>query len=418
MYELYQLSNGLRVITEHIPYVRSASVGLWIAAGSMHERPEENGLSHFLEHMLFKGTERRSARDIAEEMDAVGGQLNAFTSKECTCYYAKVMDEHLSMAVDLLCDLVRNATLDEGELNKERSVILEEIAMVEDSPEDLVHESLTEVLLQGNPLAQPILGPANQIEAYPRAALAAYRQTHYRPDNMVISVAGNFNAQALREQIERYMGDWTTTPPPQMPQAGKCFTPALMRKNKDIEQIHLCLGFPGIEYGSPDIYALSIFNNLFGGGMSSRLFQRIREELGMAYSVYSYPTVMPGCGLFVLYAGTSSNHVQSVLEQLRREIALLLSDGISPESFRMAREQLKGSYILGLESPSSRMSNIGRNLLLQGRVRDEQEVLDSIAAVTMEDVMRVAQDMLSKPNGASIVGRGVDSLPEEWLLGK
>ncbi|HML48802.1 MAG TPA: pitrilysin family protein, partial [Clostridia bacterium] len=221
-----------------------------------------------------------------------------------------------------------------------------------------------------------------------------------------------------REQIERHLGDWAASPPPQMPQAEKCFTPALVRKNKDIEQIHLCLGFPGIELGSPDIYALSIFNNLFGGGMSSRLFQRIREDLGMAYSVYSYPTVLPGCGLFVLYAGTSTNHTQSVLEQLRSEITLLLSEGITPEAFHMAREQLKGSYILGLESPSSRMSNIGRNLLLQGRVRDEQEVLNSIAAATVEDVMRVARDMLQCPNGASIVGRGVESLPEGWLLGK
>ncbi|GHU69592.1 peptidase M16 [Clostridia bacterium] len=416
MYEIYELSNGLRVIRERIPFARSVTVGLWIGTGSMHETPDENGLSHFLEHMLFKGTEKRSARDIAEAMDAVGGQINAFTSKECTCYYAKVMDEHTEIALDVLSDLALNATLSETELNKERSVILEEIAMVEDSPEDLVHDLLIETLFKGNPLAQPILGTTQKIERYSREDLDRYRGTHYRPKNAVLAVAGHFETADMDAQIEKYFGSWQGGEPFVSPDSAKCFNPSVVKRSKDIEQVHLCLGFPGVAMGDPDVYALSMFNNLFGGGMSSRLFQRIREELGMAYAVYSFPTVFPGCGLFTLYAGTSQQHVEVVLSQLRRETAKLMAEGFSESEFAMAREQLKGSYILGLEGTSSRMSNIGRNLLLLGKVHNEEEVLERIARCTMEDVMRVAGDVLLKPHGAAVVGRDAEALPDDWLV--
>ncbi|MDR1569838.1 MAG: insulinase family protein [Oscillospiraceae bacterium] len=417
MYEIVKLQNGLRLISEHIPHVRSVSVGLWIGTGSMHEHPKENGLSHFLEHMLFKGTERRSARDIAESMDAIGGQINAFTSKECTCFYAKVIDEHLNVALDVLSDLALNATLTEAELNKERGVILEEIAMLEDAPEDLVHDLLLETVFQGNPLAQPILGRSTGIAAYTRDDLYKYRAAHYRPNNCVVSIAGNFPKDALSDLVEKYLGGWKSAEPPTLPEAAACFHADHIARTKDIEQIHLCLGFPGVPLGSDDVYPMSILNNLFGGGMSSRLFQRIREELGMAYSVYSYPTTYPGCGLFTMYAGTSMQHVEMVLDQLHREAMRLMADGIRPEEFDMAREQLKGSIILGLESSSSRMSNIGRSLLLLGRVRTEEQVLAAIAKVTPDDVMRIAGETLLKPHGVSVVGREAERMPLEWLKG-
>ena len=246
MYELFTLSNGVRVIAESIRHFRSVSVGLWVGAGSMYETPRENGLSHFLEHMLFKGTQRRTARQIAEEMDGIGGQINAFTSKECTCYYAKVIDEHLPTALDVLSDLLRCATLDEGEMEKERGVILEEIAMVEDTPEDLVHELLCDAALAGNPLAQPILGVNEGIRSYRRENLARFRATHYRPDNTVLAVAGRYDSAALRELAERYLGSWQPAEAPDMPAWERCFTPGLRRRNKDIEQVHLCVGFPGV----------------------------------------------------------------------------------------------------------------------------------------------------------------------------
>ena len=416
MYEIQKHPNGLRVITEHIPYVRSVSIGIWLGTGSMHEKPEENGLSHFLEHMLFKGTDKRTARGIAEEMDRVGGQINAFTSKECTCYYAKVIDEHLAVAMDVLTDIVLNAALPEAEIDKERGVILEEISMLEDTPEDLVHDMLQETVFAGHPLSLPILGKTSRIEGYSQSDLRKYKDAHYRPGNCVLSVAGNFRKAELEELISRTVGAWPGGEDETPEEAPYCFRPNMLAKSKDIEQIHLCLGYPGVPLGSEDAYAISIFNNLYGGSMSSRLFQRIREELGMAYSVYSYPSMMPGCGMLTVYAGTSQQHLEKVLGQIRGETARVMDAGVSADEFSMAKEQLKGSFILGLESSSARMSNIGRSLLLLGHVRTEDEVLEAIMNVTPEKMMQVASESLLKPHGAAIVGRGASQIPEEWLL--
>ena len=405
MYDEFTLANGVRVIAERIAHFRSVSVGLWIGAGSLYETEADNGLSHFVEHMLFKGTHTRTARQIASEMDAIGGQMNAFTAKECTCYYAKVMDEHFENAVDLLSDLLLHSALDPAELEKERGVILEEIAMVEDTPEDLVHDMLSAAHYPEQALARPILGTAEQIRGVTSEALRAFHQAHYRPDNTVLAVAGNYELAHLRALAERYLGAWQSDQPTAQMLPIRAYTPGLLRRDKDIEQMHLCLGYPGIAMGSPDIYALSIFNNLFGGGMSSRLFQRIREELGMAYSVYSYPTLYPGTGMFTLYAGTSPENAARVAGQIGEETALLLREGISQTEFAQAREQLKGGYILGLESASSRMSAIGRRKLLLGAAQNEEEILSCIAQVTRDDVFRVAQSILTQPCSASLVGR-------------
>ena len=410
MYEEFTLSNGLRVVAEKIPHFRSVSVGLWIGAGSMYETAEENGLSHFIEHMLFKGTQRRSAKQIAQEMYAIGGQMNAFTAKECTCYYAKVIDEHFEKALDLLSDLVLGATFDEAEFEKERGVILEEIAMVEDTPEDLVYELLAQAIFGDQSLARPILGPAQQIRTVSRDTLVQFRNRHYRPDNTVLAVAGNYDWAQLKELAEKMLGAWGSDQAPASLPAPAIAQPGRLVREKDIEQVHVCLGYPGVAQGSEDLYPLSVLNNLFVGGMSSRLFQRIREEMGAVYSVYSYPTTYPGCGTLTLYAGTSPEQAQKVIDEIHAQTQLLLRDGITKEEFEQSRDQLKGSYILGLESTSSRMSSIGRSRLLLENLQTPEETIAKIEAVRMEDVMRVANDVFQKPYAASAVGKNAGAL--------
>ncbi|MDR3051624.1 MAG: insulinase family protein [Oscillospiraceae bacterium] len=410
MFHEFTLPNGLRVIAQPISHFRSVSVGLWIGAGSMYEVEQNNGLSHFVEHMLFKGTQSRSARQIAQAMDAIGGQMNAFTAKECTCYYAKVMDEYFENAVDLLSDLLLHATLDPVEFEKERGVILEEIAMVEDTPEDLVHDMLSAAHYQGQSLARPILGTAEQIRAVAPQALAAFHAAHYRPDNTVLAVAGNYDLVQLEALAQKYLGAWQSPHPAEKPPLPTGYTAAALRRDKDIEQTHVCLSYPGVPQGSVDIYPLSILNNLFGGGMSSRLFQKIREEMGVAYSVYSYPTQFPGSGMFTIYAGTGPENAARVVAQIAQEVALLLREGVGQAEFAQARDQLKGNYILGLESASSRMSAIGRNKLLMDHAYSEEEVLERIAVVTLQDVERVAGQIFSQPCAAALVGRNATAV--------
>lgn len=401
--------NGLRVIGERLPYLRSVSIGVWLGVGSMMELPNENGLSHFLEHMVFKGTERRNARQIAEEMDVVGGQLNAFTSKDCTCYYAKVIDENLPLAVDILSDLTCHAVLDETELNKERGVILEEIAMDEDSPEDLVHELLSQAQFGEQSLGMPILGPASLIEKYQPCDLAAYRAKHYHPGNAVVALAGNYDPEQVKALIEEYFGSWTNEGigyilPPQHPLAG-----VNLRKEKDTEQMHLCLGYDGTPYGGEDVYPQAVLNNLLGGAMSSRLFQRVREELGMAYSIYTYPNSYKGCGTFAVYAGVSPKNGEKVLAEIRSEMKKLLEEGISEKEFAASKQQLRSGYLLGLESPGSRMQAMGRGMLLLGQSITPEETIRRIEAVTMDSVMDKARRILEKDPCIAVVGKGADS---------
>lgn len=410
MCEEFVLSNGLRVVAEYIPHFPSVSVGLWIGAGSMYETEEENGLSHFVEHMLFKGTQSRTTKEIAVEMDAIGGQVNAFTSKECTCYYAKVIAEHLERAMDLLSDLLLHAKMDEAEFEKERGVILEEIAMCEDTPEDLVYDLLAEAYFGDHPLARPILGTQAQIAAVTREALIAFREKHYRPDNTVLAVAGQFDLEALKAMAERYLGGWHAEGDTQTPAAFTGCAGRLLSRKKDIEQVHICLSYPGVAQDEDDLYPLTVMNNLFGGGMSSRLFQHIREEMGAAYSVYSYPSSYPHCGTLTIYAGTSPEMAQPVIDALHGEIDRLMREGVTDAEFAMAKEQLKVSYTLGLESSSSRMSSIGRSKLLRGRAVDPQDVIRKIEAVTREDVERMVERTFTQPCAASVVGRDIDQL--------
>lgn len=410
MYDEFTLSNGLRVIAEKIPHFRSVSVGLWIGTGSMLETRGENGLSHFIEHMLFKGTQQRSAMQVAEEMDAIGGQVNAFTSKECTCYYAKVIDEHFEKALDLLSDMLLHATFNLQDLEKERSVILEEIAMTEDTPEDLVYELLSEAYFGDHALARPILGPAEVIRSVTREQILAFHRRHYRPDNTVLAVAGGYELDQLRELAGRYLGAWAAPAQAQKAEPFAGCAQQVRIKRKDIEQVHVCLGYEGIATGADEAYPMAVFNNIFGGGMSSRLFQKIREEMGAAYSVYSYPTSYPDCGVYAIYAGTSIQQAQQVVDEIRRQVDRFLADGFTDREFTQARDQLKGGYILGLESTSSRMSALGRSKLLLGYANEIDEVIRRIERVTPQDVMSVARRILESPFAAAAVGRGVEAL--------
>ena len=405
MFDMITLPNGLKVVGEKLDHVRSCTVGVWVKVGSMNEAPEENGMSHFIEHMVFKGTTNRSARDIAEEMDMVGGQLNAFTSKECTCYYAKVTDDELRTAVDILADLALRPTFDEKELNKERGVVLEEIAMVEDTPDDLVHELLADAQFSGS-LRCPILGPASLIRRYSREDMVRYWSRHYVPQNMVLAIAGHYDWNAFLELVNTYFDVF----PNQQGEPEAAFEPqhfvsGRKVKAKDTEQLHICLGFPGVESNCDEIYPLSIFNNALGGGMSSRLFQRIREELGMAYSVYSYASSYRGVGSFNIYAGTNPENGETVIRELQEQMQLFLKDGMTDKEFRSAKAQLRGGFLLGLESSSGRMQSLGRGMLLFNKTRTPEEVIAKIDAVTMEETMTLARRLLCAEPSAAIVGK-------------
>ena len=404
MFDQITLPSGLRVVGERLDSVRSCTVGCWVKVGSMNEAPEENGLSHFIEHMVFKGTKNRCAREIAEEMDMVGGQLNAFTSKECTCYYAKVIDTDLRLAVDILSDLALRPTFDEKELQKERGVVLEEIAMVEDTPEDLVHELLCDVQYSGS-LRCPILGTSKLIKGDTRDDVVRYWQRHYVPQNMVLAIAGNYDWDAFLTLVNEFFNEFPNQQGKEAPFVPQSFLSGRKARAKDTEQLHICMGFPGVPAESDELYALSVFNNALGGGMSSRLFQRIREELGMAYSVYTYSSSYRGLGSFVVYAGTSPDNAKTVIDEMRQQMKLFVDKGLTDKEFQSAKAQLRGGYVLGLESSSGRMQSIGRGLLLLGRTRQPEETLAKIEAVTKDDVMAIAARVLGAKPSASIVGK-------------
>lgn len=403
MYKKHVLNNGLRIVTEHIPYVKSISIGVWIETGSKKEAVEENGISHFIEHMLFKGTKTRSAKDIAEAIDAVGGQINAFTGKECTCYYVKVLDSHFDLAIDVLSDMVFNSNFDPNEIDKERSVILEEISMYEDSPEDLVHDLFSQTIFMDSALGYPILGTKESLENLNQSKMLEYMSKHYRPNNAVISVAGNFDEHQLLKEIDERFGRWEQGSSIPAEDAPLNYYFGMLHKAKDIEQTHLCLGFRGIEMGNKEIYPLMAINNILGGSMSSRLFQSIREERGLVYSVYSYPTTYKTGGLFAIYAGMNPQQLEEVCHLIKKELINIVSTGLSGSELHKAKEQLKGNYILGLESTSSRMTSIGKSELLLQRIYSPKEVLQLIDDIKMPDIDALLEKIIKTDQVAATI---------------
>jgi len=398
MYKKLNLKNGVRIVSEKIPYVRSVSFGIWIGTGSRYENIANNGISHFIEHMLFKGTNKRSAKEIAESIDNIGGQLNAFTSKECTCYYAKTLDEHIDIAVDVLSDMLFNSRLQEKDIALERKVIQEEINMYEDSPEELVHDLLSSIVWGGNPLGFPILGSPESLKNINREMMQDYMKVNYVPSNCVIAVAGNFEEEKLFDLIFKYFENWKSEEKPADKPHEVVFNSDSRIKEKDTEQVHMCLGFKGIEHGNDDLYSLLAANNIFGGGMSSRLFQKIREEQGLVYSIYSYPSSYKNAGMFTIYAGMNPEQLQEVVKLVIEEIRLLKNKGLTRDELNKSKEQLKGNYILGLESTSSRMNSIGKSELLVGYINTPDEVLNKIERISMDSVHEVIEKVLNFDN--------------------
>lgn len=404
MVQKLTLSNGVRILTEKIPAVRSVAVGIWVKVGSRDEAKNIAGISHFIEHMMFKGTKNRTAKDLAEALDAVGGQLNAFTSKEYTCYYAKVLDEHLGLAIDVLSDMFFNSVFDEAEIEKEKNVILEEIKMYEDTPDDQVHDLLTSQVLEKHPLGRPIIGTKESVAGLTRTDIMEYYQTHYVPKNTVVSVAGSIDSEQVQRQLEEQFAHVQGQELPrdlvELSEQG-----GVLNKKKDIEQFHLCLGFPSLRMDHPQSYVLHVLNSVLGGGISSRLFQTVREERGMAYSVYSYQSAYQETGMFGIYAGFSKDNLAGLLELILDQLKMLKDQGVTAKELERAKAQLKGNLFLSLENVSSRMSRIGKSELCQGKIITTDEVVERISAVSLEEVRNMA-NQLFRPEVLSIATIG------------
>lgn len=396
MYNKFILDNGIRVVMENIPYVKSVSIGIWIEAGSRKENAKNNGVSHFIEHMLFKGTENRNAKEIAESIENIGGQLNAFTSKECTCVYAKVLDNHLPIAIDVLADMLLNSKFSYEDIEKEKSVVFEEINMYEDSPEDIVYDLLSETIFDGHSLALPVLGKLNTLKNLSRNDILDYYHDNYIGNNIVISVAGNVNISQTLKIIEKYFSNMNSGQKKEKISKPLLSKQKLSSRQKDIEQLNFCIGTEGISQGDEGVYTLLVLNNILGGSMSSRLFQKIREDRGLVYSIYSYPSFYKDTGVFTIYAGLNPKEVLNVTELIIEDLSYLNRHGITNSELIKSKEQLKGNYILGLESTSSRMTAIGKSELLLGEIYSQKEVIDKIDSVTKSNVEDMIERVFNK----------------------
>jgi len=415
-----ELPGGIRLVTETVPGVRSVSLGIWIGIGSRDETPEQAGAAHFLEHLLFKGTQRRTASGIAEEIDAVGGELNAFTAKEHTCYYAHVLDTDVALAIDLLADVVTDARLAHADTELERGVVLEEIAMRDDDPEDLLGELFDEALFGGHPLGLPIVGSEESIRGMSRETLHAFWRSEYTTPRMVVAAAGNLShghladlaGAALSAAAER-TGDGASPVPPRRGGTHPAVTGSVVLHGDDTEQAHLLLGVPGIDRHDPRRRALAVLNAALGGGLSSRLFQQVREQRGLAYSVYSSTASYADVGSLSVYAGCAPERLGEVAGVVRDVLTDVAADGLTTAELVRAQGSLRGGLVLGSEDTPSRMNRIGRSELDHGRQRSLAESLDGIAAVTADEVAAVARDLLSQPLTAAVVGPfdDVDDLP-------
>lgn len=397
---------GVRVVTEKISHVNSAAIGIWVRNGAVDENREIAGISHFIEHMMFKGTHKRSARRIAEDIDRIGGQMNAFTGKEATCYYVKSLNTHLFEGADVLLDMLTGSVFDSREMTKERKVICEEIKMIEDQPDDMAHDAVMELVFKGSPLANSIIGTPSSLKRITRPVISAYKERTYTRDAIVISVAGNID----EEQIYAYLADKFASLGAQReensaagPGSQETAAPSYRSIVKDIQQSHICLATRSIALDDPRYYTFSVLNNIMGGSMSSRFFQNIREEKGLAYSVYSMNSAFSTAGYFNIYAGVSHDKVAQAIDGIKEELDLLDRKGVSEEELSMSREQLKSSYIFGQENVASRMFTIGKNLLLLGRVYTEEEVLHGLDSVSRESIEAIKPLVCNPANYSAVL---------------
>ncbi len=403
------LPNGVRVVTEAMPGLHSASVGVWIAAGGRHERPEQNGIAHFLEHMAFKGTGRRSALDIAEEIENVGGYVNAYTSREMTAYYARVLEKDVGLALDVISDIVLNPAFDPSEIEVERHVILQEIGQALDTPDDIIFDWLQEAAFPDQAIGRTILGPAERIEGFGRADLETFVAERYRPEAIIVAAAGAVDPDAVLRAAEAAFGGLTpggsAAPEPAAYRGGE------RRVVKDLEQAHVALGFEMPGYRDPEIYTAQIYATALGGGMSSRLFQEIREKRGLCYTIFAQAGAYADSGLMTIYAGTSGEEVASLAELTIDELKRA-ADGMSAEEVERARAQIKAGLLMGLERPSNRAERLARMVAIWGRVPEISETLERIEAVTPADVRALAAGMAGRGDAAMALYGKVGTAPD------
>jgi predicted Zn-dependent peptidase len=406
------LPGGLRVVTEFLPAVRSVALGIWVGVGSRDEDVPHAGATHYLEHLLFKGTSKRTALDISAEMDTVGGEMNAFTAKEYTCYYARVLDQDLPLAVDILSDMVTSSLITQKDVDAERNVVLEEIAMNEDDPSDTVHEAFSARLFGDTPLGRPILGTVDSINAITREQIYEHYQARYTPEHLVVAAAGNLDHDVVVELVRAAFGaalDRTAAPAgPRLKGTGPGFGEragtGTQLVSRSIEQANLVLGCEALARTDDRRFALGVLNAAFGGGMSSRLFQEVREKRGLAYSVYSFSAQHADTGMWGIYVGCLPAKADEVLSICAEEIARLVDGGLTDAELARGKGQVRGSIVLGLEDPSSRMSRLGKSELVYPRLEPVDEVLEAIDAVSHDDIRAVAAEILTRPKALAVVG--------------
>lgn len=398
------LANGIRLVTETMPHVRSVSIGVWLTRGSRHEPAEHAGIAHFVEHMLFKGTETRSAEDIAQQVDSIGGQLDAFTSKEYAGYYVKVLDEHLPVAVDILSDLVSHPIFAPEEIEREKKVVLEEIKMVEDTPDDLVHELFAESYWNGHPLGRPILGTPQSVAALDQDILRKYFRDTYTAENFIVVAVGHLTHDAVRDLVARAFDGVPTSGRPVV-DVRPSVCPTVQVRQKELEQSHVCLGTTGLPQNHPDRYAAYALNTVLGGSMSSRLFQNVRERRGLAYAVFSSLSAYQDAGALSIYAGCANEAVRELIDVVIAEIRRLEREPLPTGELRRAKDHLKGSLMLTLESTSSRMSHHARQEIYRDRPDTLDEMLEAIERVTAADVQRLASEFFGRHGlGVTVLG--------------
>jgi predicted Zn-dependent peptidase len=386
------LPNGLTVISEQMQHIRSVSIGVWVKTGSRDEEPPSNGISHFIEHMLFKGSTHRSAEDIARQVDSIGGNMDAFTAKECVCFNIKVVDEHLPVAIDVLSDLVLHPLFKEEDITREKGVILEEIKMDEDSPDYLVHEIFTQSFFKDHPLGKPILGTRETVKKFERASVLDFYKQCFTPENMVVSAAGNLEHKRFVDLVKKHFAQMKPRKSGTRSQRPETASRIMLRNKKSLEQVQICLGVPSYPIAHEQRYASYILNSLLGGGMSSRLFQNIRERQGLAYAIYSDLSPYRDTGCLCVYAGTSRESAPKVVQSVVRELYRLKSETVSAEELRRSKDQLKGSLMLSLESSTSRMSNLARQEMYFDHFFTLDELIERIEAVCADDLRRMAEE--------------------------
>jgi predicted Zn-dependent peptidase len=394
------LPNGLRVATDRMDSVETVSLGIWAGVGTRHETPEHNGVAHLLEHMAFKGTKRRNAREIAEEIESVGGILNAYTGREQTAYYAKMLSPDMPLAIDVLADILQDSVYDEAELERERAVVLQEIGQAEDTPDDIIFDHFQEVAFPDQPMGWPVLGRAEIVGSLPRDVVAQYLESRYRPERMIVSAAGNIDHGHLVDLAARLLDRLPTGPAPTSREAA--YQGGEHREDRDLEQVNVVLGFSGVSYHDPDYYAAAVLSQLLGGGMSSRLFQEVREKRGLVYSIHTFSSSYSDAGLFGVYAGTGEKEAAEMMPVICDEV-LKVADTLTEEEVKRAAAQLKAGTLMSREGTSSRCEQLASQLLLYGRPIPVEEMVAKIEAVGTADVARVARRVFaSSPTLASL----------------